>query len=157
MLEVIKNAMKTLVILIFSLCALSFTAKAQYQSEAFIKQQEKLRKKYKGQQATAIALGSFSGLSLIGWGVALGSKPQYTYTGISPTVAENELRVYNKQISNWKTVKTSLLISGAATGIGAIVFGALSSKYKHLHDTNKMTLRFTPNNGLGLCMQFKAY
>lgn len=149
--------MKTLIILFFSLCALSFSAKAQYQTEAFIKQQEKLSKKYKSLSASAITLGSVSGLSFIGWGVTLASKPQYTYAGTSPVVAAKEQQLYNDRMSRWKTVKTSLLIGGAATGVSSIICGILSSKYKHLYDTNKMTLRFSPNNGMGLCLQFKAY
>lgn len=145
--------MKKLLTLLLSLSV--FSAMGQYQSEAFIKQQEKLYKSYRTEQTTSIVLGSVSALCFTGYGVTLASKPVYTYTGTSLVKEEAEKKLYNDRMSNWKTAKISFLVGGAATGVTSIVLGILSAKHKHLYETNKMVLRITGNNGIGLCLQLK--
>jgi len=147
--------MKKLFTILFSLGVL--VASAQFQSEAFIKQQEKLYNRYTGQQTWSIVTGTVSGLSFIGWGITYTFKPEYTYTGTNQFIAEAQRIEYEDNLQKWKNARMGLLISGGATGVTSIILGLCSAKNKHLYDTNKMTLRFTPNNGIGLCLQFKAY
>src|SRR6187402_414483 len=113
--------MKTFLTLFFSVCVLA--ASAQFQSEAFIKQQEKLHKRYTGQTTGAIVTGVASGLSFIGWGVTYAFKPVYTYTGTNPLIAQQQRDTYDADMKSWRTARLGLLIGGGATGITSVILG----------------------------------